>query len=801
MDYRCSNVSEVEDGTCSWLLNHSHYQRWQSDTESSPVLIICGKPGSGKSTAMKRAYEIARQRAQIHKDQVVSAFFFNSRGTPMEKNPEGFFRSVLHQLLKNQSSFSDDAFALWQQKNSSIKPGWVWEVNELKNMLKDYISRSISKITIFLDALDECESATGAQDLVKYLTSLRQCHGSGPSRPRICISKRHYPNLGANELHKIKVEETNEMDIERYVHENLQGPAANFADGLSSKITSRSRGIFLWAHLVLEKIKTAINDGEPLTKLYAMVDRTPERIEELFQELMDSVPADEREERDLIITWILFARCTLQLSELNHALAFKVEHPSCVRYERSQDFIPLEQRKKLLTKYTRGLVEAVERNEDFHVQFIHESVREYLLSPQAVIQSGTGVIWSDPGLANDALARSCFNYIKAVCADAECVHGSVPKISGANQFLLDYGVINYFSLAEEAEKNGIAPQYLFDWSANDAPDGVSWWTFVSILEPYQYQKFRYLWDEMKISDRNQWSSYAASQLTFACGSWLNFWVEDLLQSNKLTFSTLDLSIALCAAARSGDTKWVSTLIRMGADVNYEDSRFGCPLTMSMVLGGDNMIEVLLAHGATTYLESLPWSILVLAIRNGSIKTLKSLLARGARLAECHTPDVQMLSLGTHALEASVRMEIYFLEELLPYSESQRLSVEYYKTAYLLAIALQKFQHAESLKSEVTRLFPGHWTTSISIVSRSGERYSMEIWTDTDILSIRRMIGLRQARAYPEYEFWKDLRLLKDDQTICDMDNRHELTFYEEKETPFTSIYHVSHVKIEEEEET
>jgi ABC-type lipoprotein export system ATPase subunit len=44
--------------------------------------MIRGKPGSGKSTAMKRAYKLARESSPANES--VIAFFFNSRGVSME---------------------------------------------------------------------------------------------------------------------------------------------------------------------------------------------------------------------------------------------------------------------------------------------------------------------------------------------------------------------------------------------------------------------------------------------------------------------------------------------------------------------------------------------------------------------------------------------------------------------------------------------------------------------------------------------------------------------------------------------
>ncbi|KIW18003.1 hypothetical protein PV08_02290 [Exophiala spinifera] len=88
--------------------------------------------GSGKSTAMKRAYSIARNEARLN--EVVVAFFFNARGVPMETRVEGFFYSVLHQLLQCPRLSSDEGLEAWKRKETSTRSGWKWTAKDLQNM-------------------------------------------------------------------------------------------------------------------------------------------------------------------------------------------------------------------------------------------------------------------------------------------------------------------------------------------------------------------------------------------------------------------------------------------------------------------------------------------------------------------------------------------------------------------------------------------------------------------------------------------------------------------------------------------
>ena len=130
MGFRYDDIENAQDDTCKWLLDHAHYGQWRNWNDLRPLLMVHGKPGSGKSTAVKRAYELA-QKTSLGRTAAV-AFFFSSRGFSMQRKLEGFFRSMLHQLFKNNWSTNDEIFQEWQTRQKVVRPGWSWTVQELK---------------------------------------------------------------------------------------------------------------------------------------------------------------------------------------------------------------------------------------------------------------------------------------------------------------------------------------------------------------------------------------------------------------------------------------------------------------------------------------------------------------------------------------------------------------------------------------------------------------------------------------------------------------------------------------------
>lgn len=781
MMYRYHDVDTVQIDTCRWLLDHRCYQSWKNDANSNVLLMIRGKPGSGKSTAMKRAYMRAKDMARAN--DAVLGFFFNSRGVSIETKLEGFLRSVLHQLFRNRRNDASNAVADWKEKSRSIRSGWAWTEGELQSMFMTAILNSEVAITIFVDALDECESTSAARKLLKLLSSLAesQATGSCQARLKICVSSRHYPNVGVAEPLQIIVEASNEPDIMSYVKASLQQvPVENNA--LSEKITSRSEGIFLWAFLVLEKIREAIDDGEPRARLYEIIDLVPQRLEELFQNLIESIPQEERERCKLVIWWVLFAKRPLQLSELRDALAFRQCYSTYGKYKESKEFINPAQLRRLLAKWTMGLVDAVgnqgpdrstgETMSSFRVQFIHESVREYILAQQAVPNPRSVATWSAVGPAHNALALSCFNYIKAVCSAAQPFgfdnndFRQEPVIHKPTGAFVDYATKFGFEHAELAEASGLPQSYLFERNTNATSRLPLWWNTFAVIFANHHRSKRW-----RHQSEDHWSRFIASQITFACAFRLDSWIQSLLAGEGSLVNKNDLSEALCVVATTKNEKTLVLLLQSGADVNYNKPSFGSPLTLSLLHGRDDFVPILLAHGASVHKGVRDHSPVVTATLHSSLSSLHLILSRDASLTEreqqgwldrnvFHSP-------GIHALQAAAQREFSFMEALLDAAGHQEVAFEYYMEAHHSATSDQKPQHARALESAIKRRFQDRSLWCIHVKTLNGKMIEIGVLANARIYDLKKLLEAREGPPPDQIFLSNGRRIFRDDEVLCE----------------------------------
>ena len=135
MDLRINDVANAADNTCEWLRTHPAYKQW-FQTRSN-LLWIKGKPGAGKSTLMK--YAILQKNPD---ETIMASFFFNGRGSSIEKTPIGLYRSILHQLLPRAPGQLSRLTLVYQERcetRGEFGQKWSWHERELRDCLTNLL--------------------------------------------------------------------------------------------------------------------------------------------------------------------------------------------------------------------------------------------------------------------------------------------------------------------------------------------------------------------------------------------------------------------------------------------------------------------------------------------------------------------------------------------------------------------------------------------------------------------------------------------------------------------------------------
>jgi hypothetical protein len=92
------------------------------------------------------------------KDHVIGAYFFNARGSKLEKTFLGMLHSLIYQLLE-QDLLRELFIPMCLDKQKKYQK-WEWNEGELKNFLLSESKKCQPKpVVLLVDALDECDEA------------------------------------------------------------------------------------------------------------------------------------------------------------------------------------------------------------------------------------------------------------------------------------------------------------------------------------------------------------------------------------------------------------------------------------------------------------------------------------------------------------------------------------------------------------------------------------------------------------------------------------------------------------------
>jgi hypothetical protein len=405
MDMRRATIKLAHGNTCRWFFDSPEYNAWRDDSlleQHHGFLWMRGKPGAGKSTLMKLAVKHADEHFPYG---VKLSFFFNARGTSLEKSMEGMYRSLLNQLL-TQCAWLEGGL----DKRAFRLPTWPLEL--LEECFRDCVLRLGSEELIcHIDALDECEE-TEARNMIAFFEDLGNMAVSAGVSMRVCFASRHYPHISiARCVHMVldKVKGHQE-DIRIYIGNNLKSLEPGIRHELAQEISRRARDVFLWVVVVVGLLKRECDRGRT-HNLHAQLDAIPDGLHHLFEDAV--LQRGTRDNRHLLtmLLWILFARRPLTPLQLYHGVLYAdsstMSTSVVVKDEPSHDQI-----NRVILDTSKGLLEitTLDRTNGVRVQFIHETVREYLFNGGiARLESSS---CQDPtGIYHDMLKKICINYI------------------------------------------------------------------------------------------------------------------------------------------------------------------------------------------------------------------------------------------------------------------------------------------------------------------------------------------------------------------------------------------------------
>lgn len=282
-----------------------------------------------------------------------------------------------------------------------------WTPAELKNFLIAIITDSDPPpLIVLIDALDE-GNESDVRNMLAFFEGA-QDHAYATDTPlRICFSSRHYPHITIRAGLEIVVEDQTgqKTDMMRYIRENLHGDQSPSMDELRQKVQHKSGGIFLWVVLVVPMLNIVFDRGKSLEEASKRLEDIPEELDALFVEILAKSDEDV-DDCVSLLQWVVFAMESLTPQQLYLALLYSkaaspVGRPTVPEFGRLA---------KYLLHCSRGLIE-VTKSDPPQVQFIHETIRSFLLSGRGLVKVQPQLRIGFEGSSHDKLKEACLQCI------------------------------------------------------------------------------------------------------------------------------------------------------------------------------------------------------------------------------------------------------------------------------------------------------------------------------------------------------------------------------------------------------
>jgi hypothetical protein len=480
---RQTAIKNPHNETCQWLLITHEYLDWLDPDkleEHQGFLWIKGIPGAGKSTIMKFAHGCVHQALERSQEQfrirhlkrktlspnhgqaktastacptrralepiedtVVLAFFFNARGATLEKSTVGLYRSLLAQLIERRA-YLDIAFSLLPFATSELGDNYPWNIGILQQLFREVIIRVKRPVVCFIDALDECEEQQ-IRDMISFLRQTSDRARKAGIAFRTCFASRHYPHISLDRGGELILErqEGHDKDIAEYLNAELRIGNSDTAQLIRQEIRRKASGVFMWVVLVVSILNRTSDRGQ-IYALQRKLSEIPADLNTLFRDMVTR-NSESKAQLVLCVKWLLFASRPMSPKECYFAILFELEPDLALELNAYE--IPYDAMERFLLDCSKGLAHITpwsrpaERSNDEPtrafplaadisppslqvVQFIHESVRDFLLE-----YGGFQII--EPGSTNNfhrnshrQLARCCLHYM----ASAMLLDAAIPPV-------------------------------------------------------------------------------------------------------------------------------------------------------------------------------------------------------------------------------------------------------------------------------------------------------------------------------------------------------------------------------------
>ncbi|KAH0424534.1 ankyrin repeat protein [Colletotrichum camelliae] len=326
------HLSRRYTGTNQWLLDSDEYKSWVSG--KSQTLLCPGMPGAGKTIMASVVIDDLFHRYQDDSDVGIAYVYCNFKDQERQ-NHYDMLSSITKQLAQ-RFPIPNSLKALY---DTSQRKGTARSLRDTIDMLQTVVS-FYQRVFIAIDALDECESKSRQALLSevfrlqkRYPTNVLATTREIPE----IIESTHFENsttlqILASEIDVSRYIASRIPDMQSFVQNRPE-----IQEEIQKGVLCKINGMFLLAKLLVDSLSCKTTP-KAVRKALATVSAEDDTYAYFYEEALERIhvqPPTHVQLANQVLSWIVFAKRPLHVRELQHALAVEEDEP-----EIEEDNIP-----------------------------------------------------------------------------------------------------------------------------------------------------------------------------------------------------------------------------------------------------------------------------------------------------------------------------------------------------------------------------------------------------------------------------------------------------------------------------
>ena len=584
---RYDKISREHRGSFEWIWDHNQYRDW-STSDTSRLLYIQGKPGSGKSTLTKYFSDHLQEREPAAKSAIVAKFFYSYREGELQRNHYNMLQSILYDILDQDKALFYYRFQTEYRDQRRREPRVAWDYESLKTVLKCLQDYPLERrLYLIIDAIDESKE-DDRRNVLNLLFEL--CAQTKRCILKVFVASRPVGQLEIrrSQFHYfIRLQDETKSDISRFARSFLNRLSfMRLLVQATEYIVENAHGVFMWVKLVGEELLIHVEKGYSEEKIYELLRGLPTELEYFYTFMFGRMNKDKQNLPYAIkmFQFVLSARRPLTVDELLHALVIPDQPDTQFTPDNSfQRRIPAKEYifhcggnfLEIKPHHGTHITWPDSRNPQTNqaagngtVQVMHQTVREFFLDPYGhVANSEFRMCERD---AHACISMTCIRYLMLCTANT--------TVAGRPADIKSWSSEHFKGYAQYLDKMPLANYALYHLKHHI--DGSQQYVNIQgIIDRFIQELIR-------------------NPAVYLLEKWVSSSLIKISLSNEQSAAAKDFrNTVLLAAVRNGFSTAAEVLLAAGADVGAEDRARQTALHWAAWGGNEAVVRLLVERGA------------------------------------------------------------------------------------------------------------------------------------------------------------------------------------------------------------